>query len=294
VALNLFSKAYPEGQRPEPPSGTGAVSARTWPPVVGEFFVSQDHRNGPFAVSTLASIPLAEALARIKPDHLCIVGKTETENIGIEKIIQNAISNPAIHFLILAGKDPEGHRSGATLLALCRKGVDAGMKVIGSPGRRAVLRNVSRGEVEAFRSQIKVVDMIGCQDVKKIISKMKKLASGFHRSCSRGDFSRLIKPLPASGVEIFRAGKSKKVTLDKSGYFVVLPVREKGRIHVEHYSTDNRLLRVIEGDDAVGLYRMIIENGWITELTHAAYLGKELEKAELSLKLGFKYVQDGT
>ncbi len=293
MALNLFSGTYPEGQRPEPPKVKGAVSVRHWPPVVGEYFVSLDHRKGPLAVSTLASIPLADALARTKPDHLCIVGKTETENIGIEKIIQNTISNPAIHFLILAGKEPEGHRSGATLLALCRKGVDAGMKVIGSPGRRPVLRNVSRGEVEAFRSQIKVVDMIGCQDVEKIISKMKKLASGFHPSCSHGAFSRLIKPLPASGVEIIRAEKSKKVTLDKSGYFVILPVLEEGRIHVEHYSTDNRLLRVIEGDDATSLYRMITENGWVTELTHAAYLGKELEKAELSMKFGFKYVQDG-
>ncbi len=37
----------------------------------------------------------------------------------------------------------------------------------------------------------------------------------------------------------------------------------------------------------------MIENGWVTEFTHATYLGKELEKAELSIKLGFKYVQDG-
>jgi len=293
VALNLFSGAYPEGQRPEPPGGKGAVSGRTWPPVVGEYFASQDRQTGPFAISTLASVQLAEDISRLKPDGLCIVGKTETENIGIEKIIQNTISNPAIHFLLLAGKDPEGHRSGATLLALCRKGVDAGMKVIGSPGRRPFLRNVSRGEVEAFRSQIKVVDMIGCREVKRIISKMQKLASGFHGSCSQGAFSRLIKPLPESSVETFRAGKPKKATLDTAGYFVVLPVREKGQIHIEHYTNDNRLLRVIEGDDAVGLYRMIIENGWVTELTHAAYLGKELEKAELAMKLGFKYVQDG-
>ena len=33
---------------------------------------------------------------------------------------------------------------------------------------------------------------------------------------------------------------------------------------------------------------------WVTGLSHAAYLGKKLVKAELSLQHGFKYVQDGT
>jgi len=38
---------------------------------------------------------------------------------------------------------------------------------------------------------------------------------------------------------------------------------------------------------------MIINNKWVTELSHAAYLGKELTKAELSITKGFKFVQDG-
>jgi tetrahydromethanopterin S-methyltransferase subunit A len=35
------------------------------------------------AVSTLASVSLTEQLAAARPKELCIVGKTETENIGI-------------------------------------------------------------------------------------------------------------------------------------------------------------------------------------------------------------------
>ncbi len=290
--MNLYSETYPGVAVPGPPPARREDSAPAWPPVVGEYFLSRNPW-GPIAVSTLASIELAETLARLEPEPLCIAGKTETENIGIEKILVNTITNPAIHHLILAGRDPEGHHSGATLLALCRNGVDAGMKVIGSPGRRPVLRNVCREEVEAFRRQVMVVDMIGCEDVKKIVSKMKKIAAAEHRPCSREAFSRLVKPIPSTGVVALRAGKPGKAALDRAGYFVVLPVREKNRIHVEHYANDNRLLRSIEGDDAVSLYRMIIENGWVTELTHAAYLGRELEKAELSIKLGFKYVQDG-
>ena len=86
---------------------------------------------------------------------------------------------------------------------------------------------------------------------------------------------------------------SEPVRLDPSGYFVVLPLADKGVISVEHYGYDNTLLRAIEGTSTRALYSTLIANGWVSELSHAAYLGKELAKAELSLKYGFKYVQDG-
>jgi tetrahydromethanopterin S-methyltransferase subunit A len=70
-------------------------------------------------------------------------------------------------------------------------------------------------------------------------------------------------------------------------------LRDKGVISVEHYSPDNRLLRIIEGKDSADIYKKIIENHWITELSHAAYIGKELVRAELSMKFDFKYIQDG-
>ena len=85
----------------------------------------------------------------------------------------------------------------------------------------------------------------------------------------------------------------KPVALDRAGYFVVLPLSERGVINVEHYSYDNMLQRVIEGASARALYLRIIEEGWVTELSHAAYMGKELTKAELSLQHHFKYIQDG-
>ncbi len=74
---------------------------------------------------------------------------------------------------------------------------------------------------------------------------------------------------------------------------MVLPLADKGIINVEHYAYDNTLLRVIEGANARALYATIVANGWVSELSHAAYLGKELTRAELSLKHGIKYVQDG-
>ena len=81
--------------------------------------------------------------------------------------------------------------------------------------------------------------------------------------------------------------------MDKAGYFAILPLKDKGVISVEHYSNDNRLLRVIQGKNAKDLYRTIIKSRWVSQLSHAAHIGKELDRAELSMKLDFKYIQDG-
>ncbi len=86
---------------------------------------------------------------------------------------------------------------------------------------------------------------------------------------------------------------SEPVVLDKAGYFVILPSAERNVIVVEHYAYDNTLLRTIEGAGARALYKTIVANGWVSELSHAAYLGKELARAEMSIQHGIKYVQDG-
>jgi len=291
--MNLVQEAFPELAEVSSASCEFGVTSASWPPVVGEYFVLCENKNCQVAVSTLASVSLAEELSKIKPKNLCIVGKTETENIGIEKIIKNTITNPSIHTLIITGKDPKGHRSGATLLSLCENSVDVSMRVIGSPGKHPVLKNVTREEVEAFRSQVKVVDMIGCDAVGKISSRIKEIASGKQLSCSKKEFVRVIQPMEVRPVEIIQAEKSRKVELDEAGYFLILPLSDKGIISVEHYSSDNRLLRIIEGKDASDIYKTITKNHWVTKLSHAAYIGKELAKAELSMKVGFKYVQDG-
>ena len=68
---------------------------------------------------------------------------------------------------------------------------------------------------------------------------------------------------------------------------------ENGALLVEHYSYKEKFLRIIEGPDARSIYLTIVRNGWVSRLDHAAYLGKELTKAELSVRHGFAYQQDG-
>lgn len=81
--------------------------------------------------------------------------------------------------------------------------------------------------------------------------------------------------------------------MDRAGYFVILPRAEQNIITVEHYAYDNALLRTIDGPNARVLYKTIVANGWVSELSHAAYLGRELARAEMSLLHGIKYIQDG-
>lgn len=173
VAQNAFAAAFPNVDQ-APLACDFQVHAEKWPAVPGEYYVVNPSAH--VAVSTLGSIALAAELAEFKPDGLAIAGKTETENIGIDKIVKNIVANPSIQFLVVAGSDPAGHQSGLTLLALAANGVDANGRVIGSPGKRPVLRNVSPAEVDAFRAQVQVLDLIGCEDAAEIIAKVETLA----------------------------------------------------------------------------------------------------------------------
>ena len=87
------------------------------------------------------------------------------------------------------------------------------------------------------------------------------------------------RPVAVWTIPVIQAEESAGVEMDKAGYFVIIPQPGKGLIVVEHYSYDHKLLRVIEGKDARNLYRILIQNGWVTQLSPAGYLGEELAKA---------------
>ncbi len=306
-AMTMLTSKYPVLASATLSSCEIQVDNSSWPPVEGEYTVL--NKAAPVAVSTLASVKLEEKLVKLNPDGLCIVGKTETENIGIDKIIKNVISNPAIRSIILAGKDTAGHQSGKTLKALWEKGVDKKMRVIGSKGRRPILKNVSKADVDAFRKQITIEDMIGSGNTRSLTKKIRDLAkaatanstaSGCGCSSTCCDTAPVAMSAPllskaAKKVSTVKAIKYSKssIKLDKAGYFVILPREQNGTILVEHYSYDNKLVRKVEGKNSRDLYLTIIKNKWVTDLGHAAYLGKELTRAELAIKAGYQFVQDG-
>ena len=129
-------------------------------PALGEYHVLSLDGEHPVAVSTLGDCELPDALAERKPKGLSIVGKTETENIGIEKIIQNTLATPSLKYLILCGEDSVGHFSGQTILSLFEHCVNDRMRIIGAKGKRPILANTTAQDVELLRRQIEIVDMI--------------------------------------------------------------------------------------------------------------------------------------
>jgi len=82
-----------------------------------------------------------------------------------------------------------------------------------------------------------------------------------------------------------------KADLDKDVYFTIGVDVEKGRITVCAHSMDKNLL-CLRGTSARALYKSMLRRINNISQEHAAYLGYELSRAELSLLLGKSYVQD--
>jgi tetrahydromethanopterin S-methyltransferase subunit A len=97
----------------------------------------------------------------VPPKDVAIYGRLKTENIGIEKIIANTISNPHIRFLVICGEDIRGHRSGSSLLALYKNGIDQNHRIIDAPGAIPYIENLTQDAITRFQAQLDVIDLIG-------------------------------------------------------------------------------------------------------------------------------------
>lgn len=77
---------------------------------------------------------------------------------------------------------------------------------------------------------------------------------------------------------------------DPRGNFIIRV--ENDEIIAEHYSPDEILLKMYKNKKAMPLYLEISRNGAISVISHALYLGTELQKAETAIKFGLRYEQD--
>ncbi len=91
--------------------------------------------------------------------------------------------------------------------------------------------------------------------------------------------ARILEEKPAQGVSRLE------------GSFFRIRV-EGGEIRAVLYR-GGRAELVFRGKSAEGLCRRILEEGVVEEPSHAAYLGRELQKAEIALRTGRSYVQEG-
>ena len=93
-------------------------------------------------------------------------------------------------------------------------------------------------------------------------------------------------------VKILRA-LNREFIYDPLGCFRIMLDRELGEIVVSHFVYgSNRPDLIVKGVEPLDITTTIIEKGLISRMDHAAYLGAELEKAEIALITGKSYTQD--
>jgi len=79
---------------------------------------------------------------------------------------------------------------------------------------------------------------------------------------------------------------------DPLGYFLIRVNKAKRRIEAGFVTPKHVITKQIYGTNAIELYHTIVREKLVSRLEHAAYLGKELYKAELCLRYGKEYRQE--
>ena len=146
-------------------------AASGWPISKGDF-ISGD-ANSCVAVVTMGS--------HLDEKGICdagaaICGSCKTENLGIEKVIANVISDPNIRFIITCGTEVKGHLSGQTFKALHANGVKEG-RVVKAEGAIPFIENLKEDAIKRFQEQVKVVDIMETEDLGAIKAKLAELKS---------------------------------------------------------------------------------------------------------------------
>jgi len=97
-----------------------------------------------------------------------IVGSMKTENIGIEKVVSNIISNTNIRYLVVCGAEVHGHLAGDAIIALKNNGIDDEGRIIEAKGAIPFISNIPRDLIDRWREQVEVVNLMNIEDADRI------------------------------------------------------------------------------------------------------------------------------
>lgn len=130
-----------------------SVGNGTWPLASGDYTLGDE-------ASAVAVLIVGRGAVEVPGELFCIKGILKTENIGLEKVIVNVISNPGIRVLVLCGKEEFGHFPGEAIRALMKNGVDERKRIVGTSSAIPFLCDLPLEAVERFRRQVEVVDIM--------------------------------------------------------------------------------------------------------------------------------------
>jgi tetrahydromethanopterin S-methyltransferase subunit A len=145
--------------------------ASGWPKIQGDYHTGD--ANSCVVVVTMGS-HLDEQGVCDAGAAMC--GSCKTENLGLEKIVANVISNPNIRFLITCGTEVKGHLSGQCLKALHAGGVEGG-KIVGAKGAIPFIENLNDAAIKRFQEQVELIDIMDTEDLGAIKAKVQECIS---------------------------------------------------------------------------------------------------------------------
>jgi len=143
--------------------------ASGWPIVQGDFHTGD-------AQSCVGVVTMGSHLDEqgICDAGAAIAGSCKTENLGLEKVIANVISNPNIRFILCCGTEVKGHLSGQSFIALHAGGVSGG-KIVGAEGAIPFIENLSDEAIKRFQEQTEIVNIMESEDMGAIKAKIDEL-----------------------------------------------------------------------------------------------------------------------
>jgi tetrahydromethanopterin S-methyltransferase subunit A len=121
------------------------------------------------AICTLGSIALLEKVSRSEAimKKVAIVGRLLSENEGVDAIISYVCAHPDLNRIIVCGTETKGHMAGQALLEVHKRGIDHDGRIKGAVGPYPILKS-SLQNVDRFRKQVIITEMIGVTDIDRI------------------------------------------------------------------------------------------------------------------------------
>lgn len=255
---------------------------KNWPLIEGRYILG--NKKSPVAVCTNATVRGID----LDMKKIAICGSCVTENIGVEKIIQNVVSNPYIRFLILCGKVSKGHFVDQAFISLKNNGLDKDKRIIGAKGNMPYLKGLDKDLIERFRQQITIINLTGELDSGKIMEKVEE-------SLKRNPGIFKGEKVEIENIEEIEAKSCPDWMPDPKGFFIISINKTINKILVEYYQ-DNKLKNKIIGDSAEDICKTISNLDLIGNFTqtkeHSMYLARELQKAEIALKNNLDFEQE--
>ncbi len=259
-----------------------APRSATWPFVRGDYTVLD-----PAAATIVVTVDdrsIAKELVAAAPQGLSMVADLHSAT-DAANLLHAVRANLATQTLICVGDAADKPPLAAALLKLGRdEEVPAGQA--GSL-MNTIAAQLDSTDLATLRKRIDFIDMLGCSDIAKIVGRIAK-----ERSTAQDSNAGFVTRTTDTGVDHLLVPRNVNLEIrpDKTGHFRVRI--EEHSIIVDHLSGKDDLLRVVEGKTARDICLTLIRNGWVSRLEHAAYLGRELARAEFAVRNGHTYKQD--